>query len=119
MLIPGALGVDVISQIKEIEYKANLYVVDKTIDELENIVKTQKKKHRESAKLGLLMIKKFKLNIIKTTQTFKNVDEIIVDIVKNEGFGVATQDLGLKRRIKEYNAPLFVLRQKKYVLRVK
>ena len=113
LLIPASLGVDVFSQIKEIEPKAELFVIDKTVYELKKIINEQKGKNKKSAQIALQMVDKFKFKIIKT-KTFKNVDEIIEEIAQN-GYAVATQDTALKRKLKG-KIKLIFLRQKKYVV---
>ena len=113
LLIPASFGVDVFSQIKEIEPKSELFVIDKTIDELKKIAKEQRGKHKKNALIALQMVNKFKLKIIKTT-TFKNVDEIIEEKAK-KGYAIATQDMALKRKLK-HKTKLIFLRQKKYVV---
>ena len=114
LLIPASLGVDVFSQIKELEPKAELFIVDKTIDELKKIKKEQKGKNKKCAEIAIIMAHKFKLKILKTT-TFKNVDEIIEEKAK-KGYAVATQDLELKRKLKKSGIKLVYLRQKRYVI---
>ena len=116
LLIPGSLGIDVMSLIKDVEPTAEFFIVDKTKQELEGIVEKQSKKHRDSAKFALKLIEQKNIAVIKT-KTFKNVDEIIKEKADKEGFGVATQDKGLRDLL--INVPIFVLRQKKYILRVR
>ncbi len=113
LLIPASLGVDVFSQIKEIEPKAELFIIDKTIDELEKIRSRQKGRNKKSAEIALQMINKFRIKILKTT-TFKNVDEIIEEKAE-KGYAIATQDMALKRKLKN-KAKLIFLRQKKHVV---
>ena len=113
LLIPASLGVDVFSQIKEIEPKAELFIVDKTVYELKKIINEQKGKNKKNAQIALQMVDKFKFKIIKT-KTFKNVDEIIEEKAE-EGYTIATQDMALKRKLKNKTKIVF-LRQKKYVV---
>ncbi len=118
MLIPGSLGIDAISQLKKIEPASELCIVDETKAELQKIIKTQSLKHRKSAEIALGIIKKLKIPSIKT-KTFKNVDETIMELARDSNYGVATQDTELRQRLKRLKTPLFILRQKKYILRVK
>lgn len=77
---------------------SEIYVLDKTVDELEKL----------NAKLALKFVKKFK--ILKTKQG--NVDDLLVELVK-KGDLVGTQDRELKRRLKN-KVRFVVIRQKKY-----
>jgi len=111
LLIPAQFNIDIFSEIKRIaDFPYQLCVLDKTIDELKKIQKEQRGKHKRAAKLGLDLIKKKKVKIIKTTSK-KSVDDLLVQYSK-KGAIIATQDLGLKHRLKK---PYIILRQKKYL----
>jgi len=90
-----------------------LFIIDKTIDELNSIItdKRQKVKNRQAAKLGLLLIKAKKVSIIKTKEDL-DVDSLIV---QQKGYIIATQDIVLKKRIK---GKKIVLRAKKKLILV-
>ena len=113
LLIPFQFNVDIFTEIDRIilnNYK--IYVLDKTLEELESIIKdkNQKLKNKNAAKLGLQLVKAKKLNIIKTDSK-ETVDDIIVNI--HEDYIVATQDIELKRRL---NAKTITLRQKQHLI---
>jgi rRNA-processing protein FCF1 len=106
--------VDIFSEIRRIaEFKYELCIIDKTVDELESIIEKQSGKQKRAAKLALSIIKLKKIKKIKTKEG--NVDELIV---KNSDKNtiVATQDMKLKKILKEREIPLIVLRQKKYLV---
>ena len=105
------MGVDVFSQLKDLEPGCELFIIDKTVDELEKIQDEQKGKFKDQAKIALQMVKKFKIKHIRT-KTFKNVDKIIEEKAKT-GYAVATQDRELKANLKKNGIQTFVLRQKK------
>ena len=112
LLVPFQFNVDIFSEISRIcDFNYKLYIFDKTIEELEKIIETGKGKDKRAAKLGLQMVKKFKISKIKTS---KLVDDAIVDLCKKEKVIVATQDIGLRRRIKG-KCKLIVLRKKSYL----
>ena len=116
LLIPVQFKVDIFSEIERIcDFDYKLYILDKTTEELESIIKTQKGKSKDAAKLALRLIVLKGINTIKTE---KNVyaDTAITNIAAKEGFIVATQDKGLKMRLKAKNVPIMTLRQKKYVI---
>jgi hypothetical protein len=112
LLIPGTLGVDVFTEIRRIDPSAKLFVVDKTIDELEKIKKEQKK-YARAADLALQLMKSQNIAALKTEKN-KNADQIIAETAAN-GYAVATQDKLLKKQLRDKNIPILILRQKKYV----
>ena len=107
--------VDIFSELENLmtePYEAK--VVEGVIDELENIAKTQKGKHKQSAKLALQIIKEKGVEVIKT-KTHKNVDELLVNLAENTDYVFITQDKALKERLRLKNAQIITLRQKKYL----
>lgn len=115
LLIPAQFGVDIFSEISKLmgcNYK--LCIIDATLDELENIIEKQRGKDKAAAKMALQLLKTQNIDVLKTEKNL-NADELIVNLVKERKFTVATQDQGLKRKLKQYNVPLIVLRQKKYL----
>ena len=112
MLVPFQFNVDVFAELHRIvDEKFQVYVLDKSVDELKKIIgdKKQKLKDRNAAKLGLQLLKAKKVKILSSNSD-KSVDDILAEI---QGYIIATQDLGLKRRIKGRK---IVLRQKKYLI---
>jgi rRNA-processing protein FCF1 len=105
------LGVDIFSQLKEIDPSVEMFIIDKTIDEL-NKIKKEQKRFRKAADLALQLVDKYKLQQIKTEKVL-NVDKIILE--KAQGYAVATQDKELKQQLKKKKIPIIVLRQKKYL----
>ena len=115
LLIPPQFKVDIFSEIERICYfNYKLYILDRTVDELENIIKKQKGKSKEAAKLALKIIKLKGIEKIKTEKGI-DVDAAIIEAAK-KGFIVATQDKILKKRLKMQNIPVITLRQKKYLI---
>ena len=110
LLIPGQFKVDIFSEIQRIiEFKYKLYVLTGTIDELNGIVEKQRGKNREAAKLALALIKKFKIQEIPTEKG--HVDRILKKEAENPNTIIATQDLALKRNLKN----VIFLRQRHYL----
>ena len=110
LLIPGQFKVDIFKEIDRIiDEKYEIFVVDKTLEELEKLIKGNKEKDKKAAKLAKQLIKKNKVKIINTQG--KNVDEIIIKI-KDKDTIVATQDKELRKKLK---GDVIVLRQKKYL----
>jgi|TARA_B100001971_G_C17972385_1_gene423055 rRNA-processing protein FCF1 len=115
LLIPIKFRVDIFSEIERIcEFKYGLYIIDKTIDELDKIVEEQRGKDKEAAKIAKQLVKAKKVKVIKTKKD-KYADDLIVEAVK-KGDIVATQDKELKRRLKRKGVNSIGLRQKQYLI---
>ena len=116
LLIPAQFKVDIFSEIERIcNFNYKLYILDKTIEELNNIIEKQRGKNKDAAKLALKLVKLKKINIIKTEETL-TTDNLIIKKADKKEFIVATQDKFLKKQLKLKNTPLIVLRQKKRLL---
>ncbi len=118
LMIPETLKIDIVSEInKACEFNYEFLVLDKSIDELKKISKTGKGKEKRAAKTGLALIRKKGFKVIRTINYEKglDVDSILVEEAK-KGAIIATQDAGLKKRLKKIKVPYITLRQKKYVV---
>ena len=125
LLIPAAFNVDIFSEFNRIFPKNKLFILDKSIEELINIELKQKGKYKQEARLGLQMVKKYKISTIKTekhinayksTSTIPVVDDLIVDFAITGDYLVATQDKEIKVKLKKHNKKNITLRQKKYLI---
>lgn len=111
LLIPSRFKIDIFSEINRIcDFSYSLYVLDKTIGELEKIAVKQKGKHKQAAKLALKLIKAKRLKKIRTEAG--NVDDILL----KQDAVIATQDKALIRRLKKAKKKVIQLRQKKYLM---
>jgi len=113
LMIPCKFKVDIFSEIKRIcDFKHDVFVLDKTIDELKKIIKLQKGKNKEAAKIALLLVKNKKIRKIETNENL-DVDGILL---KQKGAVIATQDIELKRKLKKKSIRTISLRQRKYLV---
>ena len=113
IMIPAQFKVDIYSEIERIcDFKYELYVLDKTLSELENIIKTQKGRQKAAARLAKAILEAKKPKTLKTTSK-DYVDNIILGL---KGFIVATLDRELRSRLKKNGVATIVLRQKKYLM---
>ena len=104
--------IDIFSEIERIaDFPYQLCILDKTTEELENIIKKQKGRQKKAAKLCMALLNHKKLKAIKTE---KNADEALLELSKDSI--IATQDQLLARRIKESSGKTIALRQKKYLV---
>lgn len=124
-LIPSLFNVDIFTEFQRILPPYHLFILDKSINELNNIINTQKGKNKQAAKMALSIIKKYKIKIIKTekhinetksTSTRYRVDDLIIDFAVKNDYIVATQDKEIKKKLKKQNKKIITLRQKKYLI---
>jgi len=108
LLAIGQFGIDVFSELERIcDFPYKVCILDKTIDELNKVAKSGGKE-KSASKLALSIIKE-KAEIIKTGDGY--VDDILVQLADEDNI-IATQDKGLKDRIK---ARIITIKQKKYL----
>ena len=115
LLIPAQFKVDIFSEFERIvPGRVELFILDKSIVELKGIVtgKNQKFKHKLAASLALQLVKAKKVRVLPTKEDL-DVDSLLV---KSKGFVVATQDIGLKRRLKKAGIKIVALRSKKHLV---
>lgn len=126
LLIPALFKVDIFAEIERLcSFNYELLIVDKTLDELKNIIASASKntgKHKKAAKLGLQLaenaVKANKLTLYKSKpeDKTKSVDRILLEIAKNEKILVATQDKELKKLLRLLSARIIDLRKKQYLI---
>lgn len=106
------LKIDIFSEIERIisqEYQ--IFVLDKTVDELNKIISEQRTKEKKTAKFALDAIKLKNLNIYRTKDK-KNVDDALFEISKDKDAIIATLDKELKKRLK---GDVLIVRQKRFL----
>ncbi|MFP4403874.1 MAG: PIN domain-containing protein [Nanoarchaeota archaeon] len=114
LMMVGQFNVDIFEKIKEyMQFNYELYVCSGIIDELKKITKIGNRNDKTAAKIALELIKSKNINIILKDEENKNnfVDDLLVNLSKNEDYFIATQDVELKKRLKK----IIYLRQKKYI----
>ena len=115
LLIPARFKVDIFTEIDRIMKEPHeICILDKTIDELEKIIKEQRGKDKEAAKLGKKIAEAKKIHILKTDK-LKNVDRILIEKAEKDKFIVATQDAELKKELKNKGIKIITLRKKKHL----
>lgn len=114
LLSPYQFNIDIFSELDKLG-KNQLYILDRTLQELKKIIEKKKLKHKKAAKLALSLIKFKKIKITKT-QSKKQTDDLILEIAKKQKYIVATQDKLLKQKLKKNKIKIITLRQKKYLV---
>ncbi|MBC8501166.1 MAG: nucleotide-binding protein [DPANN group archaeon] len=119
LLIPGQFNVNIFAEIERImnvPYK--LCIIDKSIEELNKISVLGKQKDVNATKLAVALIgsliKQKSLKTI-TSSPKLSVDDTIVKKANKKVY-IATQDKELKKRVKEKEAKVITLKQKKYLV---
>ncbi|MAF99464.1 MAG: DNA-binding protein [Nanoarchaeota archaeon] len=108
----GQMKLDLFEELERLPFEHNVFVLDKTIDELEKIKKKSKGKDSQAAKLALSILKAKGIKKIKSSPGY--VDDLLVKLSK-AGAIVVTQDKELKSRLTK---PYLTIRQKKTVVKV-
>ncbi len=110
----GQFNLDIFSEIDRIcHFPYSLFILDKTINELENLIKKEKGKNKQAAKLAFLLIRKKKIPLLKTKED--GVDNLLYDIADKDTI-VATLDKELKKRLKGKGILTITMRQKRYLI---
>lgn len=104
--------VDFISELDKIFGKYKLFIIEKTIDEIDNLINLGGK-YKPSAKLAKAVIEALKPQRIISQ---KYVDEAIIDESLKEEFFIATNDAKLKKKLIDLRRKVIILRQKKYLV---
>lgn len=94
--------VDIFSELNRIcDFEYEIYALDKTLDEL---------KGKKFGKIAEGIIEKKEIKIIKTDEG--KVDELLLE---QEGI-IATQDIELKKLLKEKDKRIITIRQKRFLI---
>jgi|SRR3989338_6293049 len=114
LMIPLQFNIDIFSEIDRVcVFKYQLLIIDKTIDELEKISGSAKRRYRLAAKIALQLIKKKKIKKIKTKDG--KVDDLILEALGKDDV-LATQDALLRKRAVEKGANVIFLRNKSHLV---
>jgi rRNA-processing protein FCF1 len=116
LLIPGQFRVDIFSEVERIMQEPfEFCVVEKSMEELNNLTIKGKEADRFSAKLGLVLAIQKNLKRLPCSKEDKTADDSIVSYANNDVV-VATQDKALRDRVREKGGRIIGLRQKKYLV---
>ena len=116
LLIPFTLGVNVTDELKSrIDGNVRLSVVEKTLDELEHLVKTERGKQKEAAKLAKKLINHEKLHIIRHEIADIADSAIVAYCEKYTQTIVATQDKELRSTLQKMGIQVAFVRAKSYI----
>lgn len=112
LLIPAQYKVDIFAELHRLfPEEIEICTLDKSLDELDKVAKEGCQKEKRQVKLIKQLLKTQNIKIISVDQEGL-VDDLLVDYAK-QGYSIATQDIGVKQRIKHN---LVTLRQNKYLI---
>ncbi|MSR86457.1 PIN domain-containing protein [Candidatus Woesearchaeota archaeon] len=107
------LKVDIFAEIERVcDFRYELFILDRTLDEVENLIKSSLLSKRRAAKGALQLIKLKNIQILASNDS-RMVDDILVDL---KGYIIATVDMELKRRLRKEGIQIITIRQKKYIM---
>ena len=100
--------VDLFSEISRLcDFNYKIFILDKTIEELAG---------KSNSKLALALLKAKNVGIISTKKD-KPVDDLLLDMAESDNnIMVVTQDIHLKRLLKEKGIKILTIRQNKYLI---
>ncbi|MFH1638458.1 MAG: hypothetical protein ABIB71_08585 [Candidatus Woesearchaeota archaeon] len=106
--------IDLMEEIAKItQFNAEVCLIDKSIEELEKLIKKGNLQDRSAAKLGLAIIKRKGLKTINTTEN-KDVDALLLQLDPKDSI-IATHDKALEKELKEKGFRIIKIRQGKYL----
>ncbi|RME55434.1 hypothetical protein D6777_00510 [Candidatus Woesearchaeota archaeon] len=106
---------DIFEELKNVlDTKFQVYIVDKTINELEKLIKSGKLTDKVGAMVSIKYLKRKNIKIINTVQD-NDVDELLLALSPAQ-FIVATQDKALKKRLKQKKFKVLTIRQRKQIV---
>ncbi|MFO8016532.1 MAG: hypothetical protein R6U32_05495 [Candidatus Woesearchaeota archaeon] len=125
LLIPPKFRLDIFHEIdKTVNFKYQLIILSRSLEELKNIVSKPKGNSargadREAAKTALELLEAKRESLgdkLRVVGSEGHVDDTIVEMASHDKrMIVATQDKELKRRLKEQGNSVMVMKQKKYL----
>jgi rRNA-processing protein FCF1 len=111
----AANKVDYVEEIRRIcNFSYEIFIIDRTVDELDYIIENSRGNIVLNAKLAKLIITKKGIEKIVTNEN-KTVDTLILANVTKDDI-VATMDAGLKHRLKNKGVQFIVLRKKQFLV---
>lgn len=111
LMIPEEHGVDIFKEIKRIlDKKYELIVPETVVKELKILKEEGNASEIKSAKIGLELSKK-----ARKIKSRKEGDEEILRLAKEKKCIVGTNDLRLKKRLRELGTPVIYLRQRTHL----
>lgn len=125
LMLPTALGIDIYEDIPLLcDFPVLLTYIDRSLHELDMILKDKKLKVRKQARLSKEILSLKDLPEINTSHlpARMEVDDVLLDVAAEINAQqtvpcfIATNDYELKQRAKDKNIPLITVRKKQYLI---
>lgn len=114
LLIPSEFKVDIFSELNRIvNDNYELFVFQSTLQELDKIIRDEKTRYKKAAKLALLLIKQQNLKTLPNSPNLTADDAIVKNSLESDI--ICTQDMELKKRLKQKKIKIITLKRKKYL----
>lgn len=108
LMIPVEYGVDVLSELEEMGYD-DFIVPSLVVDEIQKL--RSKPATRAAAGIALALVERCR--IISEEEGDKTVDDMILELARNENAAVMTLDAELQRKLRDNKIKVVFLRQGK------
>lgn len=113
LMLPYRIGKDVFTMLEEMFLLKPSYITIKSvIKELENIRSNDPIKERRGANLALSIIKETPVKILDDSDIEGNTDDKILKIALKRGAIVATNDRGLRKKLREKGVTVIFFRER-------
>jgi len=110
LMLPSVKRINVLSELDRVlgrSYK--LLTINHVVEELERLASLGRPSERRRAKLALMLMKEWNVEVVGVPLQAK-VDDAIAEASSKRGWVVATNDRELRRRLKELGVPTVYLR---------
>ena len=112
LFIPSQFKIDIFEELtKVLNRRFEPIILSPTYKELQKIAKSESTKLRQQATLALKFAQKCRKTTVKKDNT-ESHDSVIVRVASEMDYCVATNDRGLRNRLRRINVPVIYLRQK-------
>ncbi len=107
------LKIDIFEEIKKAcDFNYELFILDKTVDELEKFIKGPLLSKKQAASFAMKLVNSDKIKILPT----EGLDSVDENLLKLKNCIVATVDKDLKKSLEKNGVKIITIRQKRYVV---
>jgi len=112
LFIPSQFRIDILAELEDLLGKSEPIVLSSTVQELEKLSKGKSEKTRRQVLLALKIAERCTIIAVEKDYT-ETTDDVILRKAKEWACPVATNDRGLRRRLREASLPVIYLRKRK------